>query len=80
MAAYSTEQDNNEYPIQEEDREVWHDVPDSVEDVREEVTLSIHALEGNKGSDTIKIVGRCKDRELFYLIDNGSTHSKLLHC
>lgn len=80
MAAYSNEQGNNEYTIQEEDGEIWHDVPDSVEGVREEVTLSIHALEGNKGSDTIKIVGRCKDRELFYLIDNGSTHSKLLHC
>lgn len=60
MAAYSSEQDNNEYTIQEEDREVRHDVPDSMEGAREEVTLSIHALEGSKGSDTIWIVGSVK--------------------
>lgn len=42
-----------------------------------EMTLSVHAIEGSQGEDTIKVLGRYKDRQLVILVDSGSTNTFL---
>ncbi|XP_043806414.1 uncharacterized protein LOC110600061 isoform X4 [Manihot esculenta] len=40
---------------------------------QEEMTLSVHALEGKLRVKTIKMLGRHNDRELLTLVDSGNT-------
>lgn len=40
-----------------------------LEDNIEEVTLSVNALQGTQGVDTIKVLGKYKNRQLVTLID-----------
>lgn len=43
----------------------------------EEVTFSVHVLEGSEGAETTRVIGKYKNRELLILIDSESTHSFL---
>lgn len=40
-----------------------------------DMTLSMHAIEGKLGDDTIRTYGEYKNKKLSMLIDSGSTHS-----
>lgn len=60
----------------EEGEELWHDVAEEeTPDTQEEVTLSVHAMEGKFGAETVRVIERHKNRKLIILIDSGSTHS-----
>ncbi len=43
----------------------------------EDNSLSVHALEGSHGIDTIRLLGLHKNRQLVILFDSGSTTSFL---
>lgn len=45
--------------------------------VSEKLLLSIHAVEGRQEAETIKVIGRHKDRQLMILINTGSNNSFL---
>lgn len=61
---------------EEEDKEVWHDVTnETLPELEEEGTLSVHAIEGKCGVETVRVTGKHKNRELLNLIDSGSTHN-----
>lgn len=43
----------------------------------EAATLSVHAMEGIQGTNTIRLTGKQQNRKLLILVDSGSTHSFL---
>ncbi|XP_057986676.1 uncharacterized protein LOC131171223 [Hevea brasiliensis] len=82
MAIQGCESDGTVFQVQGQDMEdgdkVWHDVGEG-EGIGsiEEMTLSMHAIEGRQGTKTIRVLGKHKSREILILIDSGSTHSFL---
>ncbi len=42
-----------------------------------EITLSVHAIEGRQGAEMIRMLGKYKKGELLILVNSGSTHSFL---
>ena len=66
------------------DLEEFMDYEDSMEDPRDnrEVigsihAISLHALVGNKGHQTIRMVGKIKNQPVIILLDSGSSHNFL---
>lgn len=41
----------------------------------EDITLSIHAIEGKQGVQTVRVFGNYQNRKLLMLVDSGSTTS-----
>lgn len=46
---------------------------EQMEDCSKEMTLSVHALKGSQGADTIKVLGTYRNRQLVILVDSGDS-------
>uniref|UniRef100_A0A2C9VM21 Uncharacterized protein n=1 Tax=Manihot esculenta TaxID=3983 RepID=A0A2C9VM21_MANES len=69
--------------LQMENQEVEGRLEENVQEQKEgevleaeqDITLSIHAIDGKQGQDTIRIVGNSKGNQMMILVDSGSTNS-----
>lgn len=65
--------------VEDEDR-IQQEIGSEIEELfdlpeqEEEMQISVHALAGHTSHQTIKIIGKVKNRLLTILIDTGSTH------
>lgn len=69
--------------LQKENQEVEGQLEENVQEQKEgevleaeqDITLSIHAIDGKQGQDTIRIEGNSKGNQMMILVDSGSTNS-----